>query len=300
MRVSSRRPPAAAFWALCVAAFFAESALAQSFQQRKFLALVIGNANYTGTESKLRGPDFDAIDVADLLAGIGFSVHNSTTGITDLDTTRMTEAFDRFFSAIDEGTVALVYFSGHGFEDGGRNFLAPTDTVIYKPDDLDRLVSLNWVVRNIRDRGAATEIIILDACREKPVYLTTKGGSRGGLAQILNLGKGTKIVYSASAGQPSIPAPPNSRNSVFTAALLESSKNPGIGTFDDLLGLAAKTTMEMAAQHQRVQVPYAEGTLAINFRVLSPSRRLSAPADVGTKGSAGSNDECRIFDCTKK
>ena len=88
-------------------------------------ALVIGNADYTGdTLSALKNPANDAALIADTLEKAGFKV----TLVLDADLRDMKRAvrdFTETLGAAGPGALAAVYYSGHGFQAGGRNYLAP-------------------------------------------------------------------------------------------------------------------------------------------------------------------------------
>ena len=64
--------------------------------------------------------------MARMLKAIGFSIFNGDDERTDLSGTRIKSVLKRFYAALDERTVALVYFSGHGIEgpQQGESFVA--------------------------------------------------------------------------------------------------------------------------------------------------------------------------------
>src|SRR6201994_4231533 len=75
-------------------------------------ALVIGNAKYPDADSPLKEPINDTRDVADELKRDGFSVDvgENLTGDS------MRRAFDRLYSKLQPGSVALVFYSGFGIQ----------------------------------------------------------------------------------------------------------------------------------------------------------------------------------------
>ncbi|MEX3901332.1 MULTISPECIES: caspase family protein [Paraburkholderia] len=83
-------------------------------ESRKFLALVIGNSAYQG--GILNGPDNDARDMASALHDIGFQISNDGN-IPNLNQASMNSVIQNFLERVDENTVAIVYYSGHGIED---------------------------------------------------------------------------------------------------------------------------------------------------------------------------------------
>src|SRR5438270_60094 len=86
--------------------------------QRRF-ALVLGNAAYPG--SPLRNPGNDATDMAARLRQFGFEV----TVLRDADKRTMDEAIRRFTTGVPKGSVGLFYYSGHGAQVAGENYLIP-------------------------------------------------------------------------------------------------------------------------------------------------------------------------------
>jgi uncharacterized protein len=241
----------------------------------KFLALIIGNASYTRSSS-LPGVDNDAKDIAQLFRAIGFTISNGSN-ILNLTRQDMAREIGAFLNKLDTKTVGVVYYSGHGLEDRGINYLVPVDAKVDSPADVySQLISLNDALIQMERRGARTQIIILDACRNMPETLKTKNlGGAGGLREINSLGQGTKLVYAAAPGQKALPAGTNQRNSVFTAALLDAAREP-VATFDDVLNRAGALTAERT---NRNQLPWLSGTLgmSVNLRAKDLSSMTNAP-----------------------
>lgn len=90
---------------------------AQEFERR--IALVIGNAEYRS--APLHNPVNDARAMADTLRELGFSVMIRTNA----DQQEMWNAIRDFGNELVKGGVGLFYYSGHGMQVGGRNYLIP-------------------------------------------------------------------------------------------------------------------------------------------------------------------------------
>jgi uncharacterized caspase-like protein len=88
----------------------------------KRVALVIGNG-FHQYQPILTNPKHDAEDVAKALGDLNFDV------VLGLDLTRadMNEKLDQFSRKADGADIAIVYYSGHGMQFGGFNYLLPTD-----------------------------------------------------------------------------------------------------------------------------------------------------------------------------
>lgn len=233
----------------------------------KFVALVIGNSNYAHVPV-LPGVANDASDVARLFGTLGFTISNAGR-MQDLTKAQMAAVIGTFLNRLDEKTVAVVYFSGHGLEDKGTNYLVPVDANVQTPDDVfSQLMSLNELVRQMESRGARTRIVILDACRNMPEMLKSKDiGGAGGLRDIALLGPGTKLIYAAAPGQKALPAAANQRNSVFTSALLQASLEP-LGTLDQVLNRAGEITVTATNGRQN---PWLSGSLGMSVRLAAKS-----------------------------
>ncbi len=83
------------------------------------VALVIGNKDYK--DAPLRNPVNDAQDISNVLQGLGFAVQTKL----DVNHRQMDEAVKEFIQKIQNGDVALFYFSGHGTQVKGENYLLP-------------------------------------------------------------------------------------------------------------------------------------------------------------------------------
>ena len=127
-------------------------------------------------------------------------------------------------------TLALVFYAGHGMEMNGANYLVPVDARLATAAAVAReTIALDSVLA--ATFGARTRIVILDACRNNPFARTMRGAQRanvrsGGLAAV-STGAGLLVAYAAAAGDVAGDGE-DSRNSPYTAALLEQLRSPGV------------------------------------------------------------------------
>ena len=190
----------------------------QQFEQQRRSALVIGNNAYR--EFPIDNSVNDARDMSDLLTRAGFHV----TLLLDAGGAAMAEAVDDFTESLQAGDIALFYYSGHGMEIDGSQYLSPTDCEA--PDDVlykHRAVSLNRVLKQMEHAGTWLNILVVDACRTDPY----KGPSRQDFAFAAGgVGHGTVIIFGTS---PHLTAPDqsNEENGLFTRHLLEELERPG-------------------------------------------------------------------------
>ena len=97
------------------------------------VALVIGNAAYQYT-APLRNPANDAQDIAEVLKDLQFQVILKTDAHLDA----MADAIFQFGERLKGGGVGLLYYSGHGMQMKGENYLIPVDANIVREDDIKR------------------------------------------------------------------------------------------------------------------------------------------------------------------
>ncbi len=188
------------------------------------LALVIGNANYIGSDS-LRNPANDARAMADALRRLGFQVNAAI----DLASGEMLSAVGTFCRELAEASAggstvsAILFYAGHGIQVDSENYLLPVDADIRNKLELrSRCVELN-VVMEAMGSAAATSVILLDCCRNNPLPRTLDGRGYRGLASEHGLAnvRAPKGVYVAFATQPHFVAlDGEGDNSPFTKALL--------------------------------------------------------------------------------
>ncbi len=156
------------------------------------IALIIGNNGYESIP--LRNPANDARLVSSSLREVGFE----TTVVQDLTLAEMKNAIRIFASKLSRGTVGLFYFSGHGVQIAGRNFLIPTDFNLLRPEVAKQSLEIDELFRIIGDKNGLN-IIILDACRNAPDGFQL--GEKQGLAEIRNAPIGTFIAFATSPGR---------------------------------------------------------------------------------------------------
>ena len=184
--------------------------------QGKKVALVIGNSAYA--TGPLRNPANDAADIAAALRDIGFSV---ALGM-DANKKTMYQLIDQFGSDIRGADIALFYYSGHGVQAGGENYLIPVGADISIASDVEiEGVQLQRVMGRMNAGGAGTNMVILDACRNNPFPQASKGMEKG-LAVVGQKPPESVIVYATEAGETADDGA--GRNGVFTAALLRNVK----------------------------------------------------------------------------
>ena len=183
-------------------------------------ALVIGNNAYTKARP-LRNGAHDAADVTAVLKRASFDV----TPLTDSTETRLKEAVRHFASNVNSGDVALLFYSGHGLQIGGENYLIPVDFDPSRGESGARSACqpASEPQQTIEKAGARLNIVVLDACRNNPFGSSLT--SARGLA-LMEAGLGTYIALATGPGQVADDNP-SERNGLFTKYLLREFVVPG-------------------------------------------------------------------------
>ena len=129
----------------------------------KGVALIIGQSDYKHV-GKLPNPENDARAIEAMFDKLGFE----TTVATNRDARKLRRDLEGFVDDAEGADVAVIYYSGHGIEAGGENFLVPVDADISALDDAgEKLVPLSSIVAELKAKVPVT-IVLLDACRNDP------------------------------------------------------------------------------------------------------------------------------------
>jgi tripartite-type tricarboxylate transporter receptor subunit TctC len=180
----------------------------------------VGNNAYTHLATLANAVN-DAAGLAAELRKSGFAV----THLSDAKAIEIKDGMARFFASVANGGVGVFYFSGHGAQIRGRNYLVPIDYSFTPSAPLAGLVSLPELLDEIDKARPKLVVIILDACRDEafPSVEPTKTAARG-LAEIARpVPAGTLVLYAASSNQAALDGVPGetSNNGLFTSTLLE-------------------------------------------------------------------------------
>jgi uncharacterized caspase-like protein len=239
-------------------------------QAGKRLALVIGNNDYENVP-KLQKAVNDAGAISQELAKLGFDVVSAE----NVGRRAMSRDLVELESKIEGGDTALIYFAGHGFAVDGTNYLLPVDVPAAGPGEeglvRDASFAANGLSDRLQEKGAATVILILDACRDNPFALPGKRsiGLTRGLSR-MDPAEGMFVLFSAGQGQSALDRLSDTGenpNSVFTRTLLKEMEEPGLS----MVQIAKRTQSEvkqLAAKVDHVQVP----AFTIRSSAISTSR----------------------------
>ncbi|TIO49842.1 MAG: peptidase C14 caspase catalytic subunit p20 [Mesorhizobium sp.] len=234
------------------------------------VAFVIGNSEYRDIPA-LKNPDKDAEDVSNTFRLAGFDVFVAK----DLTKLQFEEQFRNYLAAADGADLAVVYYSGHGFQIGGENFLIPVDASLKAAADIEvQAIKLDDVLEQLRSKSKI-QVIILDACRNNPFprkdywlrdQLIAAGGS--GLAQVKS-SLNTLIAFATEPG--SVAYDGTGDLSPFSSAFSRRALAPN----QEIRTVMAAVRRDVVKATDGKQVPWENSSL-IDEVVLM--RRASRPA----------------------
>ena len=188
-------------------------------------ALIIGNAHYGG-DHDLKNPENDARAMAATLRDLGFK----TNLLLDATREQMRDGVYTLcdsIAAAGSQAVVLLYYSGHGAQVAGVNYLVPLGFSMpaHADDMADRAVSAQWVLGKMQDAHAQVSIAILDACRDNP-FEHSRSLVGKGLSEV-TAARGVYVAY-ATAADSTAEDNPDGANGLYTQELLRYLKTPGL------------------------------------------------------------------------
>ena len=220
------------------------------------LALIIGNGAYQHVPD-LDNPVNDAKDMAKVLKKLGFKVivkYNVTNR-------EMTQAAQNFGKRLQrENDVGLFYFSGHGVQSEGINYLVPIDAKVKSEADIPwENLDTSRLLAQMKQANNGVNIIILDACRNNPFKSNTKSVAKG-FAK-MDSPTGSLIAY-ATAPNTTAAGDSSTRNSIYTKYLLTALQQYPHWSVLDML---TEVTKQVSLNTNQVQIPWKSDSLTDRF-----------------------------------
>lgn len=223
---------------------------AQQKEQR--IALVIGNSAYK--VSPLKNPVNDARDMANSLRGYGFSVIERN----NLTVKQIGSTLREFRSKLTAGSVALVFYAGHGIQIKGENYLPAVDAEIVGEEDVpNQSLSTRQIMDVLSDAKSRMNLVFLDACRDNPFARSFRSSSRGLGRE--NAPSGTLISFATRPG--STAADGDGRNGLYTSVLLQQIKN----TDQPIEQVLKRVVTGVKTASKGQQEPWMEGSIEGDF-----------------------------------
>ena len=219
----------------------------------RVLSVVIGNNSYFKPDA-LANAINDARAMENVFIRLGYAVlpgydcHNE-------DYENILRTLDQDLKNFD---ASIFYYAGHGFQEGGENYLPSIDCQISFADKYSlshNSIMLSDLLDIYRKHSHKTHIVILDACRQRP----SRGGGGDSFAPV-NAPKGTIIAFSTS---PNCPAMDSSggEHSVYTQALLSYIGRERLMVED----LFKKVRRTVAQWTHETQIPWEHTSLIGDF-----------------------------------
>jgi len=250
------------------------------------VALVIGCGKYRAPGiPELSTPVNDARKMAVELARapLGFDV----VEVTDPTRNQFFEKLDEFKAHARGAKVVLVYYSGHGIEADGVNYLIPVDAVLEKPSHLEsEAVPFSRILSTMESTGAEAKVAVLDSCRNNPFGHSKswrdagKGVSEDVLAELgdAQLPEATLVCFATSPGRRAAAVlTDDSENSPFTEFLLKRLVTPG-ARLRDIFESTADDVAQATKNHQLPYVKYDGAASVLRQLVLAPALAVASAA----------------------
>ncbi len=216
------------------------------------LALLIGNANYK--MSPLRNPTNDVRALHKALEQVEFTVMS----YENLDFKSMRRVIREFGEKITEKHVALFYFSGHGIQVDGKNYLIPVDIDIkYEDEVASSAVEVGFMLSKLEAADNVLNMVILDACRDSPLTRRSRSVSKG-LSNV-SAASGTLIAFSTAPGRVAFDG--DGANSPYTKHLVNAISQKGLLLEQVFKSVRADVMKETKGQ----QVPWENSSIVGDF-----------------------------------
>ena len=237
--------------------------ISAEFKQEKKIALIIGNADYN-SGNRLANPVNDALDLAKRLTKLGFKtiLRTNLQSVND-----MKSSISNFCNEAEGYDIALFYYAGHAIQKDGENFLKPTNVgkIYNKADIEDKYVRLPWIIRSMQDANIKSNIVILDACRDKPEYATRGDDDR--LFQMTDPPSGFFWAFATQSGKKAQDGT-GMRNSPYMTALLGELDVPG-QEIENIFINVRKKVRDLTSKTDELQSPIYVANLKVEGLVLN-------------------------------
>jgi hypothetical protein len=212
-------------------------------------ALIVGNATYSW--GPLRNPLNDAGDMAAALRAAGFEVILRT----DADQRTIRDVARSFGEALKaKGGVGLFFYSGHGVQMNGENYIVPIGRTVGSGEEFRReAVTAAEVVDQMAAARNGLNIVVLDACRDNPFPGASRGLSR------IDSSRSLFVSFATSPGAVALDG--DGRNSPYTKHLAQA-----INTANLSLEETFKRTLKGVYQETRgTQTPWLSSSFFGDF-----------------------------------
>lgn len=255
-------------------------------QTKPRYALVIGNANYSQGRLKNPGNDADTIENRLQKCGFAVTVRKNLKQFSDFKST-----VDSFYNKINKHSCEVFfYYSGHGIQQDGQNYLIPTEAEINSFSDVsDYCFPLRTVLGKLEDSKSTTNIVVLDACRNNPFSRGLRGPGDKGLQAVTQELKESFIIYATSPN--SVAADGRGKNSPMVSAFASNILQPGLSINDLLLRITDDVNRQVPTQR-----PWGSVSMRKQFYFVPSTSESSGNGQTKSiSGAAGKNIADIVF-----
>lgn len=224
-------------------------------QGERRVALVIGNGAYQNV-GPLRNTLNDARAMAQTLSGMGFQVLLREDRTED----QVKQDIREWGRMLDQNSVALFYYSGHGIQVKGENYVVPIDASIESEEEVEYgAVNVGLIMAQMERARSRVNIVFLDACRNNPFARSFRSASQG-LAMV-NAPAGTFIAYATAPGDVASDGTASAGNGLYTQQLLRFLNQPGM----PIEQMHKQVRIAVSAASNGDQVPWESSSIMGDF-----------------------------------
>lgn len=252
------------------------------------VALLIGNSTYNDWDwPSLKNAVNDIDYVCDAFAKAGISPRI----VRNADMASLDTALTRFANEAKGAKSVILYYAGHGFEYGGRNWLVPMEAppASRRADVEKRYLSIEALVKRVVPQGAFT-LLFVDACRTpEPVVRiedadVAKGEAGAAPLGLLDIGQGA-VFYSTAKGRPALDyAPVGSPVSPFAAAVVKELAIPGLEISDYFKVVSREVYKATYGMQHGPQQPFHYGSWFDDYYLVAPPDLPARTMAASTRG----------------
>lgn len=213
----------------------------QSIAQRgeRRIALVIGNGDYKNDKSITNAAN-DAQLMATTLEKLGFLVIKHINA----DKKQIESAIHGYSKYLKHNNVALFYYSGHGVNYKGKNYIVPVSAPINSVSDIPKYcVPAQAILSKFKKQPEAINIFIADVFRDLPYINQSTWGFNA-----IKPPSGSLIAFAAADGTPSGESGAN--YGIYTEKLVEQ-----IQIHQSMREVFKKTKQKIEAGGNSIQKP---------------------------------------------
>jgi hypothetical protein len=171
----------------------------------------------------------------------------------------MRRAVAEFGERVAAGGVALFYYSGHGLQVNGENYLVPVDADIKNERYVAaEAIDADHVLLQMQEAKTRVNVVVLDACRDNPFAGRFRGLGRG--LAFMDVPAGTYVAYSTAPGSVAEDGEPG-QNGIYTSELLRALREPGLRIED----VFKRVRIAVQSRTQNRQSPWDASSMTGDF-----------------------------------